>query len=465
MTVDAEKDDLATQEMLQMMGETPEQASTEENQMSVNDTDALLSDLDQLENLDLDALEDLEDLADLSEQSDEPETTVPEVDPELDDLEAMMAETAEETPSDETLSADTELEDVEAMMAETEAAEALVSEETETAKDEEAEPDLMPELDVSDEALDAFAEEDVLSALDDETLADATEATDSDELDTELPDVDATPSEAEIESLASEMDEMNEAFNADTMDALEIEEPFDSLAEAPDTEDSLEADDLPELDEAVETELEDLMAASETEAPEESVDLDALIGTDIESDEVSEADTLLETPEDEPEDFSGDAEASLPDLDDEALATDLPEIEDVASNETDATGDEHYIQQTEDSVETMEEAIAIDHEIQEISANVTETAKEATQLALEISKKAQTSAENIQKAIEATFAATEKAFEAAKQAGYEIELSDLTPIQSVSDLQNALEAIREKNKSLKAYNSELKARIDAFSLK
>ncbi len=106
----------------------------------------------------------------------------------------------------------------------------------------------------------------------------------------------------------------------------------------------------------------------------------------------------------------------------------------------------------------MEEAIEIDQSIQEIASEVKETAQQATQLAIATSEQAQASAEKTQQAIEATFAAAERAFEAAKNAGYSIDTDSAESITS-EEVDQKLQAIKDKNSHLKSVNVSLKKRI------
>ncbi len=127
-----------------------------------------------------------------------------------------------------------------------------------------------------------------------------------------------------------------------------------------------------------------------------------------------------------------------------------------------ASDDTSLIEQAADSIDSMEEAIAIDDEVKQISRKSRKPHMKPLELALEVSKKAQASADKAQKAIEATFQATERAFEAAKNAGYEIELSELSAPVSNDELLAQLAEIRSKNTELRQTNESLKSRIDAL---
>lgn len=424
--INIEKDDQATQEMLDMMselsddlGETPEISTevesdhaleTEENLPSISETPDEISDDESSLNLeDIDALmaeidTDVETQVEVVTPSEPPIPEDTELDTELDnELDAAADENATETDRIE-----------EALPQESSAhlaAKDLDSDTVETSSMEEMEDiEAFMEQAPSSVELDDQLENEINTEASLTAIADEPESLSADE----------QPLEADtISDEPLEMDALDDIESID--ESLPVETDNSPEDESNLSEDVMEAEQS-ETDE---------MTAIETESLPETID-DSLPDTDAMDDSIENTDVDQDTANDT-----------------ETMNTELG----------DNDSDNPIVELAAQSVSSMEDAIQIDQEIQEIASQVKNTAQEATQLALATSQKAHASAEKTQQAIEATFAAAERAFEAAKNAGYNIDLEALETQLSPADITQLLTEIQDKNRRLKEINQNIQTRI------
>lgn len=441
--LNSSKDDLATQEMLEMMGDLPEEHAATPDELDefegidFDDLDALIGSIED-SNANIHAEMDTEIAATSSPSSKEPsgenEMNLEDKNPEEMDLEDLDLESLGD------------LGDIEAMMAQMDAAEA--AEDTELA-DGALGNQASKDVDFNEMDLDDFDLENMdLNDVDLEELEDAS----------------IDPLEPKTSNLThieenDDVQDMNDTpqNNPESVDAAEIDIDDLDLEALDPGEFDLENIDLDDFEgsEAIEkTQNSEQVATTENPIAEE--DFDSVVKEASETEES----TLL--------DNASSEEAALDDALEHPSTDSAMEstLEDVAAPEStvdninsDAQSDHSMVERARQSVVAMEEAIGIDREIQEIANQVKSTAQEATSLALATSQKAHESAEKIQRAIEATFLATERAFEAAKKAGYNIDLNALEAPQSSAEMTDRLSEIQANNTRLKAINETLKARI------
>ncbi|WP_019556671.1 hypothetical protein [Thiomicrorhabdus arctica] len=467
--LNTEKDDIATQEMLDMMGELPEDQAEIPDDLTDIDMDDLLNSLDEFESEADNSIEvattpaddtsaiDLEDIDSLMGEvesdhdmeidvNDTPNNTPPETQNAIladtlateDETEQMENIDEKADISSNQASKDIDLDGIEDIDTVMEQIDSTHSSESSDITDKTPEATTEPSNEVSDEI--AHATNDEMTDLD--------EVGDIDEMMAELD----LPAEAEPTDHSNVIDE----------DATPTDLPEEEAADTPEevSPETIETDNLDDLMSQAET-VEEMDTGIETLAEEGSNE----IPIDESIDMSMETELSTDEPDAEPLD-NASSEANEPDKVDSST---LDVVEDeVTSDESadntphtdfEANVDNPIIEQSSQSVASMEDAIEIDQEIQGIASLVQNTAQEATLLALATSKKAHESAEKIQQAIEATFVATERAFEAAKNAGYTVELSELETQLSSPEIAKRLLEIQAKNKTLKAVNESLKARI------
>ncbi|MGM0541125.1 MAG: hypothetical protein ACQEQR_01650 [Pseudomonadota bacterium] len=445
--LNTQKDDLATREMLEMMGELTEEQAELPADLSDIDMDDLLNSLDESQG-----------------DTDEPKKS---------------DTTAKPSPADD---ADNDsnaldLEDIDTLMAQAESDSETEIEVAETTHEAISEN----QNDIQNELLgDAVADEDDIEKMksgDHEADPSSTQASkeialddieDTTDIDTLMAQMESTQSSEPADTSNNVMDnEVTEPENADSADNIdEIMAKFDQPADAEPT-DSHEIDEDTDTGDktSIEPTKEEMADLTEDVSPESSA-IDDLIA---QADKVKEMDTGSDTPAQEVTDetpipepsIESDANQSVDETIEINTEMDSGENESISDKTADIemNNDNQMSEQASQSVVSMEEAIEIDQEIQEIASQVQNTAQEATLLALATSQKAHESAEKIQQAIEATFIAAERAFEAAKNAGYSIDLSELETQLSSPEISERLLDIQAKNKSLKATNKTLKARI------
>lgn len=400
MSINTEKDDQATQEMMAMLGLPDEDTSASE-------VDDLLNAID-----DLDAF-DTETTAEVDNQIDD-EPTYPErhkdediheedLDLDLDEIELdedglIPDSTSYQHPNKQ-------------QVAQSETSMSLA---TETSSDE-----LLDDLDdlLATEAADSHEDdaaplttqiEDVILQEDEPSPLPSSELTDESTIDLEELSSNAPLAEETDEFNITE-DDANELSDAQVLD--DNEEPFDAEADA------------------------EALSAVRAELPESLDD----IPQDFE-DAINDEESAL------------DQELELVDIDNELSKEHTAHLN---SNTTDS-------EQTASAIAEMQKAIEADQEIKNIAASLKETAQEATKIALETARQAQNAAQQTQRAINATFEATERALNAAKNAGYELDLTVLNTTISDAELDEQIKSIQAINLSILKENQAIKQRIDAL---
>ncbi len=483
--LNTEKDDIATQEMLDMMGELPEEQTEIPDDLADIDMDDLLNSLDEFQT----------DMDDTIEVATTP--TPSSVDDsgavDLEDIETLMAEVESDNETEIEVAdttPDTIPETQHDILADTVATE----DDTEHMENVEDKADIPSNQASKDTDFDDIEDKDTLMEQIDSTHP--SEAADITELPEEAIEVAAEPSSDVSDEVTHETGgEKIEVDDADNIDEMMAEfdlpadaEPTDQLDVSDDKETmketttALSEEETAEITENISpemTDIDDLMAQADT-IEETGTDSETL-AEEVTNDQTPTQDSSIESksnqPVEEANDQNMDTELStdesaselVDDSSDEIIEPDevdssaMDGVEDeMKSDETAAietNDDNQIIEQASQSVASMEEAIEIDQEIQGIASQVQTTAQEATQLALATSQKAHESAEKIQQAIEATFVAAERAFEAAKNAGYTVDLTELETPLSSPELAERLLDIQAKNKKLKTVNESLKARI------
>lgn len=375
--------------------------ATQQMMAMLGEEETNASDVDDL----LDALDDLDNL-DTHETN---ETTAALEDPldtevtednSLDELDAMLADNLD--PNDNEL-------DDDVLIPETQTpAEYALNTATETDNTAETDLDIDFGTEIDDELLDTSleqhqADEQNSDATADELLSSPTpKSDDSDEDDIDL----SSMTEEDL------TDELVAGLNTEEDDDEEMPETTSELAENNLAEDENISEDEPEMD---------LNAALETDSvPESEPDL---------AEEPS-----IETPKTE------SAQLETP-------------------NNTSAPSN---LSQTATAIEEMQTAIDADTEIQNIAQTLHNTTQQATKIALETAIQAQISAQKTQQAINATFEATERALNTAKNAGYELDLTQLSLPVSDDELAEKINQIHASNLNILKENQAIKHRIDAL---
>lgn len=411
--IDLEKDDLATQEMLAMLGETDDSATGIPAEDL--DMDDLLSSIEAVENQT--EMEESELVADSLMDTDLTEVSE-EVDPmsELDELAELTADSDLELPSDMDLATDMEA--------------AL-------------------ENDSEDELLDT----DALSMQD--SLAD-------DSMD--ILDGLAEPTSIDNEEFDSELDEglHDNLLSTQTADSTEMDElAIQELAIEEPNDDS--------IDDAIE----DSMEALEEQALDTDLGSDTDFG-EQEQEEIAE-DTLAEDVLDNLDDSdplmsSSSAQESMAELataadddlinDDEA-ATPLQTDFSTTESDVDASAANRATEQLQNALSQMLEAIKMNETMQEFAAQVEATTLKATKLAMATAQKAQSEAMRTQETLEANFAAAQSAFDTALDSGYQLQSEELEKFSEVSssELDAFLSEIHARNQSLNEANQKLAERL------
>lgn len=264
----------------------------------------------------------------------------------------------------------------------------------------------------------------------------------------------------DIDALMSELDESSETSIEIPTTAEATNELVDAIDEPSENTASKDTDEhMDSLENTINS------------AEEEMIDSPLLDEESVSKEETTQEETsnVVEELED------STIQEMVEDTDNIATSTDKiadpqPSEEVVHSEVTDSIEDKNtpneaspLISQTQQAVETMNEAIQIEQEVQEIASSVQNNAQEAVQIAISTSKQAQQSAEQVQQAIEATFTASEQAFEAAKKAGYQINTNELNAQQPSDEIVKQLQQIEDKNQTLKEVNQNLKQRISELT--
>ncbi|WP_373017990.1 hypothetical protein [Thiomicrorhabdus sp.] len=476
--IDLEQDDKATLEMLEMMGEIPDEI--DDTDVGSDDVDALLSEFENANAAEAETMLEVDDAPELSHHTDEDD----DMPLDEDDIDNMLQEISRAEPevsteakaapasvSEESDDMNMDLDDIDSIM-DSMHTESIEKNDADIPNTQEIEDDLpMPTLEDLEEDLNPDDVDSVLNSIPETESAEALSEFSSDidmPDETELSALD----ENETSSLGSEMElddldsMMNDMQAPEASPAMSVEEPgviedMESLDETSlDSDAEIDTDDLLASTESMHTEtqeIEDNMEMPDLDdemqaAEEPTMENNESAALDSDEEELTPNALTSEAVDIDMMTDSFDEPTPMTDIDMEA-PTPMPET--VPEN-----GDDNTVNaQASDSIASMEEAIAIDQEIQEIASEVTNTAKEATLLAIATTQKAHESAEKTQKAIEATFAAAERAFEAAKNAGYTLEMEGLNTQLSNQEIEQQLESIRAKNQQLKAVNLNIKNRI------
>lgn len=486
MTIDSQKDDLATQEMMKMMNESDSSIDLADDLLSALDnleepetyeeisdetdadapstpaTDALADELDSLG--DLEDLDDPEALASEDNAASEDITNLDtnELDRAIDhDLEDMLddLETLDDLGEPETLQ---EIEDSPAVEVAAE-----VQTVTETEEKTQVDSDI---ADVELDLPDAPETADSLLELDDDLTLDEDDNEQAVSYD-ELPDI-------------ADLYPKNETETNNSLDDVQIDQPLLNEADV-DISDLIDGDldDEFEDEEQDDSELEALnddaddALTSDTEMPAES-ELSLDDDLDLNASALSDQDAETDAETEELTDLGAIEEMELPselsaDLDNTELAVEAepepaaePELMPAVESSPTATAADaqphQAIAHANQAISAMDQAIAIDAELNQIAESVLHNATEAKRIALAVAQKAQTNIEQTQATIEATLEATQRALAIAQKAGYEIDLNDIHAPEDDAEFQSLIETLHQKNNQLSHKNQQLKQEVDAL---
>ncbi|CAN8142387.1 conserved hypothetical protein [uncultured Thiomicrorhabdus sp.] len=435
-TIDKEKDDLATQQMVEMMQDTDENSTEQSNDF---DVDALLNEIDDIESV---AEPESVQLIDTDEEKIDSHTLedIPTSDDELNDAMQDMA-AALDSSSEEQALADNEqlLNDIPADQLTDDFVDELVM--------NDAEPSEMPaEVDITELNDDEPAESDLDMVDDlqsvDELLIDETP---EEEDPTEIEEVSVT------DSISEQLTEADEpAIDLDSEPEINID--FDpELAQKMLSASQENAENL-EIEEANTQEIkpseldsDDINdeSMSENSDSKESGDLDMLDELDdlVDSATQREVSNTVTATEAQPEQ----------DTPEEELDTDpnmTPEKRQLLQ----------LVDETNQSVDAMSTSIELEEQSHEIIEQLSTTAKMTTKVALSTAEKAQHATENAQQAIEKTFAAIERARQITQQAKYQIDMQTLKSYDD-KQLDAVLSQLQQRNLELQQTNNELAERV------
>ncbi|VAW44338.1 hypothetical protein MNBD_GAMMA04-187 [hydrothermal vent metagenome] len=290
------------------------------------------------------------------------------------------------------------------------------------------------------------------------TANETSELTEAEEATLKVEDIDALMSELDENSKTSIEISTTPKPTSQSFDA--IDEPAENTASKDTDEEMNTLTNTMDSESKETTDSEDILdedpLSKEEEAQEESFDMDEKVenieSSDIESSNIEDLD--IKEMDEETDNIADSLTAE------ESVPTD---IADSVNDKNTNSEDSPQISQTQQAIETMEEAIQIDQEVQEMASSVQSNAQEAIQMAISTSEQAQQSAEQIQQAIEATLMASEQAFEAAKKVGYQIDTDALNTQQSSEEIIKKLQQIEDKNQQLKDINHNLKQRISELT--
>lgn len=455
-TIDKEKDDLATQQMLEMMQDADNTAS--EQLADDFDVDALLNEIDDIEN-------DSEPESTQQINTDEENidsSALEEIPTSDDELSAAMQDMAEalDTQAQEDLSDDIPADQLtddfvdELVMSNDEAsaadkAQTAISDMDDLQLVDDMLIDEAPQLEQPTEVEEVLADESIETVAENEAVSD--DALNID-FDPELAQQILSASQASLNQPKNELTEDDHVVDSELS---MLEENTDSLLEEHIEKEYATA----EVDSDQEVQSEPVAEIENESATDEEIEFSNSDSYELgeEIDSAEQADDLT----------------SLDVLTDNAMQEDITsaEVELESQNVQAETADEsdpnmtpekrrllELVDETNQSVEAMSESIELEQQSHKIIEQLSTTAKMTTKVALSTTEKAQSATENAQQAIEKTFAAIERARQITQQAKYQIDMQTLKNYDD-EQLDKILNQLKTRNQELQKTNNELAERV------